>query len=119
MQRSILCAVALCAFTGLGVSVAAPPHTALSASAARGRQLFMTVGCYQCHGHNAEGTVGPRLAPNILTREVLTAILRHPLNVMPVYTAKILPDADVADLYAFLNSIPQPKAVADIPLLNQ
>ena len=44
----------------------------------RGKQIFMRVGCYQCHGREAQGaSTGPRLGPNPLplaafTRAVLT-----------------------------------------------
>jgi cytochrome c len=44
--------------------------------------------------------------------------LRNPRQQMAVYPASILPDQDAADIYAFLKSQPQPKKVADIPLLN-
>ena len=30
-------------------------------AAAEGKQLFLKTGCYSCHGHEAEGAVGPDL----------------------------------------------------------
>jgi hypothetical protein len=38
---------------------------------------------------------------------------------MPPYSAKALPDQDLADIYAFLKSIPMPPKGKDIPLLNK
>jgi hypothetical protein len=38
---------------------------------------------------------------------------------MPPYTAKVVSDKDLADIYAFLQSVKQPPAVKAIPLLNQ
>jgi hypothetical protein len=38
---------------------------------------------------------------------------------MPLYTAKVVSDQDLTDIYAFLKSVPPPKAVADIPLLKK
>jgi mono/diheme cytochrome c family protein len=38
---------------------------------------------------------------------------------MPPYREAVLSDADLADIYAYLQSIPQPKEVKDIPLLQQ
>jgi ubiquinol-cytochrome c reductase cytochrome c subunit len=37
---------------------------------------------------------------------------------MPPYTAKVLSDADLADIYAFLQSVPAPPKVDSIPLLK-
>jgi hypothetical protein len=37
---------------------------------------------------------------------------------MPPYTAKVLSDEDLANIYSFLRSRPQPPAVDTIPLLR-
>jgi len=37
---------------------------------------------------------------------------------MPIYTAVVMPDADVADIYAYLLSIPKGKSAAEIPMLK-
>jgi hypothetical protein len=37
---------------------------------------------------------------------------------MPPYTAKVASDQDLADIYAFLLTIPAPPTVNTIPLLN-
>ena len=37
---------------------------------------------------------------------------------MPPYRAAVLTDEELNDIYAYLQSLPQPKAAADIPLLN-
>jgi ubiquinol-cytochrome c reductase cytochrome c subunit len=88
--------------------------------AAHGRTVFMAVGCYECHGMVGQGSVqsGPRLAPEPMPLASLTQLLRQPLNVMPAYSDKALSDRDIADIHAYLASIPQPKPVKDIPLLN-
>ena len=41
-----------------------------------------------------------------------------PRNAMPLYTAKVLPDADVADIYAWVQTLPRPAKVDSIPLLK-
>jgi hypothetical protein len=38
---------------------------------------------------------------------------------MPPYTAKMMPDKEIADIYAFLMALPAPPEVNRIPLLNQ
>jgi|ERR1700733_15393173 ubiquinol-cytochrome c reductase cytochrome c subunit len=88
--------------------------------AAQGRKVFLADGCYECHGMVGQGSVqsGPRLAPDPMPLASLTQLLRQPLNVMPAYSDKVLSDRDIADIHAYLASIPQPKPVKDIPLLN-
>ena len=88
-------------------------------SVERGKQLYVKDGCYQCHGYDGHGGVGPKLAPKPLPAVALIAYIRHPApGGMPVYTAKVMPDADVRDVWAYLNSMPAAPAVKDIPLLN-
>jgi mono/diheme cytochrome c family protein len=38
---------------------------------------------------------------------------------MPTFSAKVISDADLTDIRAYLASIPDPPAVKDVPLLNQ
>jgi|SRR5581483_1818234 len=84
-----------------------------------GKRLYMTVGCYQCHGTTGSGGLaGPRLAPNPLSLEGIRAKLRTPSGRMPVYTAKVISDAEIADVLAYLQSIPAGKPAREIPLLN-
>jgi mono/diheme cytochrome c family protein len=89
-------------------------------NAARGKQLYLATGCYQCHGTRGEGggNAGPRLAPTPIPFEALMLQLRHPRARMPVYTGVVMPDTDVADIYAYLQSVPKGKTAAEIPLLN-
>jgi ubiquinol-cytochrome c reductase cytochrome c subunit len=84
----------------------------------RGRKLFMADGCYECHGTVGQGGfAGPRLAPNPLPADAIAQYIRNPKGVMPPYIAKVVSDRDVADLRAYLASIPPPPALKDIPLL--
>jgi mono/diheme cytochrome c family protein len=85
-----------------------------------GNQLFVKDGCYQCHGYDGHGGFGARLAPRPMPLAALIAYVRRPApGDMPVYTAKVISDAELTDIWAFLKSIPDPPAVKDIPLLNQ
>jgi hypothetical protein len=38
---------------------------------------------------------------------------------MPTFTAKVVPDADLRDMWTYLNSLPAPAEVKDVPLLKQ
>ncbi|HXE29578.1 MAG TPA: cytochrome c [Stellaceae bacterium] len=96
---------------------------ASSGDAAHGKQLFMAEACYTCHGTTAAGggPSGPALAHQGLPAEAIMQQLRHPQTRMPAYSDKVLPDKDVADIVAYIQSLSQgPKPNAkDIPLLNQ
>jgi mono/diheme cytochrome c family protein len=90
------------------------------ANLARGKQLYMATGCYQCHGTRGEGggNAGPRLAPGPMPYEGMLLQLRKPRARMPLYTAVVMPDADVADIYAYLQSVPKGKTASQIPMLK-
>jgi mono/diheme cytochrome c family protein len=86
-----------------------------------GKKLFERFGCYQCHQHEGQGAAatGPRLAPRPIPYANFTRYVRQPTGQMPPYTAKVVKDSDLADIYAFLQSRPEPPAVKDTALLNQ
>jgi len=86
--------------------------------ATKGKATFLRVGCYECHGTAGQGGTGPHLGPNPRSLESLIAFVRKPTG-MPAYSPKVLSDADIADIRAYLASVPAPPAVASIPLLNQ
>lgn len=121
MKRACVCAAVLWALAWLDAQ-GGPSRAVLSVAATRGRQLYISNGCYECHGYGGQGTVGPRLGPNPLPLEVFTRQLRNPINFMPihmpVYTAKVLAPADIAAIYAFLSALPKATPVSAIPLLE-
>lgn len=90
-------------------------------NAQNGKKLFERFGCYQCHQHEGQGAAatGPRLAPRPIPYANFTKYVRQPTGQMPPYTAKVVKDSELADIYAFLQSRPEPPAVKDTPLLNQ
>jgi mono/diheme cytochrome c family protein len=89
-------------------------------NAENGKRLFLGAGCYQCHDREGQGGngTGPRLAPNPIAFAAFIHQCRQPAAEMPPYTAKVISDADLADIYAFLQSIPKPPAASGIPLLQ-
>ena len=100
---------------GNAPSAAAPPG-----DAARGKADFMKFGCYECHGTVGQGNygTGARIAPNPPPWGVVSSYVRRPSGDMPSFSVKILPDATLADIYAYLKSIPAGKPGSAIPLLN-
>jgi len=91
--------------------------------AAKGKAAFVKYGCWQCHGFEGQGSAitsnGKVLAPDPLPFDTFSAFLRSTNAAMPPYSEKILPNDDVADIHAYLSSIPKPKDVKSIPLLSQ
>jgi mono/diheme cytochrome c family protein len=88
-------------------------------NAANGRKLFVSFGCYQCHGYEAQGgSAGPRLAPRPIAYAQFMKYVRHPTNEMPPFTEKIVKDAELTDVYAFLRAQPPPPDLDKIPLLK-
>jgi len=92
-----------------------------AADAARGKILFTEkYGCYQCHGTQGQGSpvTGPRLAPNPLPFEALSAFVRTSSREMPPFREAVLPNEDLADIYAYLQSIKPGPDYKTIPMLN-
>ena len=88
-------------------------------NAANGRKLFVSFGCYQCHGYEAQGgSAGARLAPRPIAYAQLLKYVRHPTNEMPPFTEKIVKDTELNDVYAFLRGQPAPPDLDKIPLLK-
>jgi ubiquinol-cytochrome c reductase cytochrome c subunit len=101
-------------------AAAAPAQQAPAGNAANGRKLFVSFGCYQCHGYEGQGSsaTGPRLGPRPLPFAAFSRYVRKPTNQMPPYTLKVLSDAQLADIHAFLQSLPAPPPVESIQLLK-
>lgn len=88
--------------------------SASAQDAERGHELFLSVGCYQCHGTVGQGSgAGARLAPDPLPYEAIRDYIRAPAQVMPPYEENVLSDSDVADIHAYLATVPQPPALGE------
>ena len=105
----------------LTLAAAALAQTVAQAGDAKnGKKLFAADGCYQCHGYEAQGATptGPRLGPRPIAFAQFSKYVRQPTGQMPPYTTKSVPDKDLADIYAFLQSLPAPPSVESIPALR-
>ncbi len=105
----------------LGAAALAQNTPAKAGDPAHGKQIFMRNGCYQCHGTVGQGTIaGARLAQTKLTLAGFTAYVRNPApGSMPPFRAKVMSDQELADVYAYVQSVPPPVPLANIPILNQ
>jgi hypothetical protein len=113
MKIGVAWIVAACVFAG---------GAAQAASAENGRKALVAHGCWQCHGFEGQGSVvtsnGKVIARTELPFEAFESFVRSTNGAMPPYSEAILPGADLADIYAFLPSVPKPKDVGSIPLLR-
>ena len=90
---------------------APPPAAAEPAhNVENGKKLFEKYGCSDCHGLLGQGapTSGPRIAPNPLPLAAFTRYVRAPRLQMPPYTAKVMSDQELADVRAYLATVPKP-----------
>ena len=121
MRKRVLSIVAGLVVIGIGSAMAQQPApSAPPGNAKAGQELFMKIGCYQCHGNEGQGgAAGPRIgrSPMLAFRNFVTYI-RAPRGEMPPYSAKVIAEKDVADIYAYLASLPPAPAVDSIPLLK-
>jgi mono/diheme cytochrome c family protein len=118
MRKRIVVAL-VSALTALG-GAASAQDKAPAGNVKAGQQVYKAVGCWECHGTVAQGGAisGPRLADTAMPYPAFVQQLRVPQNAMPPYEPKILSEKDVANIYAYLKSLPPPPSAKDIPLLN-
>ncbi len=118
IQFLVLGIVALASIAG--VRAQAPSTQAAPAGNAEdGQKLYVSYGCYQCHGREAQGSsaTGPRLGPKPIAFTAFSQYVRRPTGQMPPYTSKVVSDAEMADIYAFVQARPAP--VQGVPLLRE
>lgn len=89
-------------------------------NADNGKRLYMTQTCYYCHGTVGQGAgrTGARLGPPSRALASFIRYVRQPSGAMPAITDQVS-DQDLADIYAYLRTIPPAKSPKEIPLLNQ
>jgi mono/diheme cytochrome c family protein len=98
-------------------------QAALAADAAKGKILFtQKYGCFQCHGTEGQGSAvtsnGKVLSRTKLPYETFSAFVRTTNRAMPPYREQVLPNEDLQDIYAYLESVPPPPDYKSIAILN-
>jgi len=83
-----------------------------------GKKRFQAHGCVSCHSFSGQGGAGARLAQNPITFQAFMNYVRKPKGSMPAFGSQVT-EAELADIYAFLKSIPPSPDPKTIPLLNQ
>jgi mono/diheme cytochrome c family protein len=112
-----LVAAALAGFTGAARAQDAPPGDPIE-----GKRLYLAVGCFTCHGRSGQGGAmngpAPVLAKTQMPFEGFKGQLRSPVNDMPAYSEKVMSDKQVADIYAFVESLPGPRSTKDMKIFD-
>ena len=93
-------------------------QTPASGNAQQGKEVYLKYSCYACHGYDGHGGAGARLVPLAMTVTRFTAYVHNPRR-MPPYTEKVLSDAQLADVFAYIKSLPASPAADQIPLLSR
>ena len=100
----------------IGVSAQTPA----TADPQKGRELYLKYSCYACHGYDGHGGAGARLVPMRMNLQGFTAFVHNPPRPqMPPYTASVVPDAQMGDLFAYIKSLPASPSADQIPLLSR
>jgi mono/diheme cytochrome c family protein len=122
MVRSYSLVAAAVLAGALAVTAPALAQDAPKGDAAAGKKVFLADGCYECHGRVGEGGAmngpAPIVAKTKLPYGAFKGQLRNPANDMPPYPDTLLSDQEVADIFAYLQSLPGPRPVSDLPILN-
>lgn len=72
-----------------------------------GKAAWAKTFCINCHGPNGEGGFGPDLAGRGLSFDQFETAVRTPWGRMLAYNERQLPDQELADLHAYLSSLPK------------
>ena len=86
--------------------------------AKHGKELFLNYGCYSCHSFDGHGGAGARLVPMPLNQTSFIAFVRN-AGRMPSYSSKVLPDEKLADIYAYIKTLPTSPDAKNIPLIQE
>ena len=112
-KRAVFAALAVAVLSGSALGVAAA-QVGPQGDAVNGKQIYLRDACFTCHGRSGQGGVfrgpAPILAQTALPLDGFRAFVRNPPGDMPAYSGAVLSDKDIADIYAFLESLPGPGA---------
>jgi mono/diheme cytochrome c family protein len=113
---------ALAAFCAGAMTIRARAQDAPPGDAVNGKRLYLNDNCFTCHGRAGQGGAyngpAPALAKTAMPFEGFLGQIRNPSNDMPAYAAQVMPDQAVADIYAYMQSLPGPRDAKDIEILK-
>ena len=105
-----------------GANSVAWAQDAPQGDAAEGKRLYLAVGCFVCHGRAGQGGAmngpAPILAKTAMPFDGFKGQLRQPINDMPAYAEIVMSDKQIADIYAFLQTLPGPLPTKDMAIFK-
>ena len=120
--KKITMTAAAAAAIGAAAFAAAQAQDAPRGDGANGKRLYLADGCFTCHGRSGQGgaynTPAPILAHTAMPFDGFKGQVRNPSDDMPAYSDTVLSDKDIADIYAFVQTLPGPSSPKDIAILN-
>ena len=94
-------------------------QAAINALPPAGGKVFVKAGTYVVSlTIGAYNGPAPALAKTAMPFEGFLGQIRNPSNDMPAYAAQVMSDQAVADIYAYMQSLPGPQQAKDIAILN-
>jgi mono/diheme cytochrome c family protein len=122
MTRFPLVSLAIAAIALGGALTIARAQDAPAGDVANGKRVYLADGCFMCHGRSGQGGAyngpAPVLAKTEMPFDGFKGQLRNPVDDMPAYSTAVMTDQQIADIYAFVQSLPGRRNAKDIPLLN-
>ena len=123
MKTWMLMLLAVLVLAAAGAAAQTPAQTPAqqttpAGDADAGKKLFVSLGCWTCHGYEGQGGAAPRIAPRPLPRAAFTTYVRRPSDRMPNYPERVVSDEQLGHIHAYLQSRPMPPPVKSIPLLQ-
>ena len=94
-----------------GIAAQSPSQPAAQGDAAAGKKAYVDYACYYCHGTVGQGStpaVGARIARVSRSLDSFRNYVRRPAGRMSSYPASVISDGTLADIYAYLRSLPEP-----------
>src|SRR5262245_53141514 len=122
MARLFLTAALLAALSAGGFVAAARAQDAPPGDAGNGKRIYPATGCFTCHGRAGQGGAyngpAPALARTAVPFEGFKMQVRNPSNDMPAYSEPVMSDKDLADIYAFMQTLPGRRDAKGIAILS-
>ncbi len=121
-KTSTLFSAAALVATLAGVNGIARAQETPAGDAAEGKRLYLADGCFTCHGRSGQGGAlngpAPILAKTAMPFDGFKGQLRQPINDMPAYSEIVMSDKQIADIYAFLQTLPGPLPTKDMAIFK-
>ena len=103
---------------------------ALSEDSSEGEKLYLSHGCYSCHGYNGTGRypLANDISRIMTSEELFTMFLRlradlnpvSPSNSMPNYSKNVINDSEAKQIYAYIKTFKDsPPQLEEIPIFKE